>query len=137
MISVTSVTDKYSLQPSLIGEHKRTLDWLSATVLWNKELNFFQKLLDQYAGKFTQVEDKKRIDHFQSIVTYYKSEVLVNLSESLRNHERKLADMLETRDETKTEYFKEHAGLMKELESANVQLNQYKEELFSFIEKVM
>lgn len=137
MISVTSVTDKYILQPSLLAEHRRTLDWLSATVLWNKELTFFQKLLDKYAGKFTNAEDKKKIDHFQSMVTYYKSEVLVNLSEKLRNHERKLADMLETRDETKTEYFKEHADLMKELESANIQLSHYKNELFSFIEKVM
>ncbi len=137
MISVTSVTDKYILQPLLIGEHRRTLDWLSSTVLWNKELNFFQKLLDKYAGKFVEVEDKKKVDHFQSIVTYYKLEVLVNLSEKLRNHERKLADMLETRDETKTEYFKEHADLMKELESANIQLSHYKDELFSFIEKVM
>ncbi|HEY0742053.1 MAG TPA: hypothetical protein VGD40_11355 [Chryseosolibacter sp.] len=137
MISVTSVTDKYILQPSLLAEHRRTLDWLSATVLWNKELNFFQKRLDKYAGKFVDAEDKKKVDHFQSIVTYYKLEVLVNLSEKLRNHERKLADMLETRDETKTEYFKEHADLMKELESANIQLSHYKDELFSFIEKVM
>ena len=108
MISVTSVTDKYILQPTLLNNHKKTLEWLSMTVLWKRELAFFQKLLDQYAAKFSTTEDKK-----------------------------KLAEMLESRDETKTEYFKEHGGLMNELEALNTQFVQYKEELFEFIEKVM
>jgi hypothetical protein len=137
MISVTSVTDKYILQPPLIAQHKRALNWLSATMLWNRELVFFQKLLDKYSGKFTSLEDKKQIDHFQSIITYYKAELLVTLNDKLRLHEKKLAVMLETKDETKIEYFKEHEDLMSELESANTQLSQYKEDLFSFIEKVM
>lgn len=137
MISVTSITDKYILQPSLLAKHKATLEWLSATILWKKELTFFQKLLDRYASKLTGEDTKKRVDHFQSIITYYKGELVDSLSTKLRLHEKKLADMLETRDETKTEYFTEHDGLIHELQSANTQLAQYKEELFSFLEKVM
>ena len=45
--------------------------------------------------------------------------------------------MLETKDELKISYFKEHDELMNELESLQVQFSQYKEQLFDFIEKVM
>lgn len=137
MISVTSVTDRYILQPTLLGKHRETLEWLSATLLWRLELGFFQKLLDQNASKFTSVEDKKKIDHFQSLILYYKAEVLVDLSTKLRLHEKKLAEMLETKDESQTTYFKEHDTLMNELKSFNDRFIEYKEELFNFIEKVL
>jgi hypothetical protein len=137
MISAISVTDKYILQPSLLNKHKKSLEWLSAAVLWKRELAFFQKLLDQYSSKFTAIEDKKLIGHFQSLITYYNGEMIDTFSSRLRLHEKKLADLLESRDESKTEYFKEHDGLMNELEAMNAQLMGYKEELFAFIERAM
>src|SRR5688572_19813001 len=57
MISVTSVTDKYIIQPALLSKHRKSLEWLSAAVLWKRELSFFQNLLDQYSPKLTSVED--------------------------------------------------------------------------------
>jgi hypothetical protein len=137
MISVTSVTDKYIIQPTLLGKHKKTLEWLSAAVLWKRELDFFQKLLDQYAPKFASVDDKKKIDHFQNVIIYYKDELIDSHTSRLRVHERRLADMLESRDESRIEYFKEHDALMNELEALNNQFMEYKEELFTFIEKAM
>jgi hypothetical protein len=137
MISVTSTTDKYILQPSVLTKHKESLQWLSAAVLWKREMAFFQKLLDQYAPKFTAVEDKKKIDHFQSVITYYRDELIDTMSGKLRLHEKKLAEMLEAHDETKTEYFKEHDALMGELQSLSHQFTEYKDELFAFVERVM
>jgi hypothetical protein len=137
MISVTSVTTNYILQPSLLEKHKRTLNWLSATLLWQREFNFFQKILDQYAPKFTTVEDKQKIDHFQNLILYYNSELIIELQKKLRDHENRLADMLKTKDELKTDYFKEHDSLMQELEAFNNRCVEYKEELFGFIERVM
>jgi DNA primase large subunit len=137
MISVTSTTNQYILQPTLLGKHKKTLEWLSAALLWKRELAFFQKLLDQYASRFISTDDKKQVDHFQNIILYYNGELVDTLSAKLRLHEKKLAEILETRNESKTEYFKEHDDLMNELDSLNTQFNQYKEELFNFIEKVM
>ncbi|HET6541109.1 MAG TPA: hypothetical protein VFG46_11530 [Chryseolinea sp.] len=137
MISVTSGTNAYILQPSLLEKHRRTLNWLSSTLLWQREFNFFQKLLDQNAAKLTSVEDKKKIDHFQNLILYYNSELIPALRKKLRDHENRLADMLKTRNETKTEYFKEHDALMQELESFNLSFIEYKEELFEFIEKVI
>jgi hypothetical protein len=137
MISPLSVTDRYILQPTLIARHKKTLEWLSAALLWNREVAFFQKLLDQFAGKFSSDEDKKKIDHFQSIITYYSKELLSYATAKLRIHEKRLAEMLQHRDEVNTQYFIEHDGLMGEMESLNNQIADYKFELFKFIEKVM
>jgi len=137
MISVTAVTNKYILQPSLLDKHRKSLEWLSAIVLWKRELVFFQKLLDQHASRFTSVEQKKQIDHVQSIITYYKGELLDSFATRLRLHEKKLAEMFEFHDETQTEYFTEHEGLMGELQAVNDQFVQYKEELFKLIEQVM
>jgi hypothetical protein len=55
----------------------------------------------------------------------------------LRLHEKKLADILATSDETKAGYFKEHNGLMSELESLNNQFIEHQEGLFSLIEKAL
>ena len=137
MISVTSATNRYIVQPTLLNKHRKTLEWLSSAVLWKHELAFFQKLLDQYAPKFSAVEDKQKIDHFQNIVLYYRGELINELTDKLRLHEKKLADMLERKNESKTEYFKEHDALMNELESFNKQFVQYKEEFFEFIERAM
>ena len=137
MISAISVTDKYILQPTLIGKHKKTLEWLSATILWKRELAFFQKLLDRFASEFHVIEDTQKIDHFQNLVIYYNGELVDSLAAKLRLHEKKLAEMLEFRNESKTEYFSEHEGLMNELESASNQFTQIKDDLFTFIEKAI
>lgn len=137
MISVTSVTDNYILQAPLLHKHKQTLEWLSSAVLWKRELAFFQKLLDRYAVKVKKTEDKKKLDHFQNIIIYYRHELIDATTSHLRAHEKKLAEMLESRDETKIDYIKEHEGLMNELEALNTQFIKNKEELFSFIEPLM
>jgi hypothetical protein len=137
MISVTSVTENYIIQPTLLAKHRKTLEWLSAAILWKHELAFFQKLLDQYAPKFTTTSEKATIDHFQNLITYYRFELIDALTSRLRLHEKKLAEMLETKDETMVEYFQEHDSLMGELEAANTQLTQNKEALFLFIERAM
>src|SRR5690242_6740666 len=108
MISVTAVTDNYILQAPLLLKHKQTLEWLSASVLWKRELAFFQKLLDKYAPQVSAVEGKKKLDHFQNVVVYYRFELIDALASKLRQHEKKLAEMLESRDETKIDYIKEH-----------------------------
>ncbi len=137
MISVTSGTNEYILQPSLLEKHRRTLNWLSSTLLWQREFNFFQKLLDQNAPKLTSVDDKKKIDHFQNLIIYYNSELIPEFRKKLRDHENRLADMLKTKNELKTQYFKEHETIMQELESFNIRFVEYKEELFEFIEKLI
>jgi hypothetical protein len=133
MISVSNITNQYFVQPTLLNKHQKTVEWLSTILLMKVEVKFFQKLLDKSAKSATSEENKKKLDHFQNLVLYYNGELLGNMSTRLRNHEKKLAEMLEQKDETKVSYFKEHDQLIAEMESLYKQFNIYKEELFHFI----
>jgi hypothetical protein len=79
MISVASITNKIIVQQTLLAKHKKTLEWLSAAILWKQELAFFQKLLDAYSPSFKTVEEKQKLDHFQSIIIYYRGELIDSL----------------------------------------------------------
>ncbi|MBL0741038.1 hypothetical protein [Chryseolinea lacunae] len=137
MIAPLAITGHYILQPGLLEKHKKTLEWLSASVLWKRELAFFQKLLDQYAPDFSSLADKQQLDHFQNLLLYYRTEVVDTLADTLRQHEKQLAEILSTQDETKTGYFKEHDLVMAQMESFNTQFQEYKSTLFTFIETAM
>ncbi len=135
MISVLGSTGKYILQPSLLDMHRQTLEWLSATALWKRELSFFQNLLDKYAPTSSAVEFKKQIDHFQNLITYYNGELVDILRKKLRDHEGKLAHMLQDLKESDTDYYKEHGGIMDELDSFQKVFHTFKHSLYEFIEK--
>jgi hypothetical protein len=87
--------------------------------------------------KYKSVDDKKKLDHFQNLIIYYNGEVILELRKKLREHENRLADTLRTKNELKTKYFKEHEALMQEAEAFSNAFTDYKEELFTFIEKAM
>jgi hypothetical protein len=137
MISITSITDKYILQPSLMAKHEKTLDWLSTSLFWKKEMSFFQKLLDNIAPKLSAVPEKQRLDHFQHFITYYNGELIDALRTRLRLHEKNLAEMLEKKDELAKKYFDEHDELMGALEAANTQILATKEDLYDFVAHAM
>ena len=135
MISVTSVTKKYILQPLLIKKHKKALYWLSSVTLWKSELNFFQKALEENASRFTALADKKKIDHFQNLLIYYGGEVIDILRSKLRQHESRIASILKSKDEVHTQYFLEHDALMDELEVFAKSYRELKEGFVKFISK--
>ena len=137
MISVLSTTNSYILQPSLVEMHRQSLEYLSATALWKRELRFFQKLLDQYAPKFSTVDDKKRVDHFQNLLTYYSGELVDELNRKIRQHENNLSRLLQEKNESDTQYFHEHKGLMAQAESFSKSYDEFHHSLYDFIEKVM
>ena len=137
MISVLSTTNKYILQPSLLDMHHQSVEWLSATVFWKKEVAFFQKLLSNKASYFTALEDKQKIDHFQSLILYYNAEVIDQLARKLRKHESHLAEMLQSLNESDTQYFQEHKSLMDELSSFGKSFITLKHELYEFLERAI
>lgn len=135
MISVTSQTGKYILQPSLIGMHRESVEWISATELWKRELAFFQNLLDQHAPKMDSVEFKKQVDHYQHLITYYNGELVDALRKKLRDHEKQLATMLQELNESDTEYFKDHAAVIEEVAAFAKVFAEFKHGFFEFIER--
>jgi DNA primase large subunit len=137
MVSVTGTTGKYILQPGLVSMHQQSLEWLSASALWKRELSFFQKLLDKNSAKATSTDLKKEMDHFQNIITYYDGEVVDSLRKRIREHESDLARMLQSLNESDTQYFKDHEKVMNELSTFSKTYDQFRHELFGFVEKIM
>jgi DNA repair exonuclease SbcCD ATPase subunit len=136
MISVTGVTNNYVLQPALLEKHAKTLAWLSATVLWKSELAFFQKHLEQQAASRLTMEDRREVDHFQNLILFYSVEVIEDMRKKLRNHESKLARMLETKSEWETQYYKEHNALLEEAEELSQRFEKLKADLKSGIARL-
>ena len=135
MISVTDSAGGYILQPVLFEKHSETVDWLSSSILWRSELNAFQNILDEHATSITSIEGKKGIDHFQNLIIYYNGEVIDSLRKELRNHETRLAHMLESKNKSDTRYFKEHQSIMEKLETFSGHFKQFRTEFFEFMRK--
>lgn len=136
MISVLSTTNKYILQPSVIQMHHTSLSWLSTSAFWKRELSFFQKLLEAAAFRVVSEAHKQRVDHFQSLITYYNGEVVDLIRKKLREHESHLAHSLQKENEADTRYYEEHKALMDEAESFEKSFRELKHELFSFVEEI-
>jgi hypothetical protein len=115
--------------------HRESVEWISATELWKRELAFFQNLLDQHAPKMDNVEFKKQVDHYQHLITYYNGELVDALRKKLRDHEKQLATMLQELNESDTEYFKEHAAVIEEVAAFAKVFAEFKHGFFAFIER--
>lgn len=137
MISPISVTRNYILQPELLEKHTRTVNWLSASLLWKGELTFFQKTLDEHAAFFTSPDDKKQVAYFQELLLYYKDVAVVELRSRLRNHEARLASMLETKNEANVQYYKEHDNIMQKLEMFSILFKRFRNDFLLFMEKAV
>ncbi len=134
MVSVLASTGRYILQPSLVEMHSNSREWLSALELWKKEVQFFQKLLDQHSTQIVSSDIKKQVDHFQHLITYYGGELISRLRKNLHQHEENLARMLRDENEADTEYFSEHKGIMEEVEAFRRTFYQFKHDYIEFIE---
>ena len=135
MISITGTTGNYILQPATLKKHSETLEWLSYSMLWKGELATFQKILDQRAPYFTNLDDKKKIDHFQNLIIYYKGEVVDDLRKKLRDHENKLARMFESKNESDIQYFKEHDVIIEQVTTFSNLFKQFRTEFLVFTEQ--
>ncbi len=137
MESLPTPTGAFTLSPSLTGMHRESVAWLSATVLWKRELSFFQKLLDQHAPKMDTVDFKKQVDHFQHLITYYDGELVDLLHKKLRKHESRLAKMLQEPTGSDAAYHQEHTALMDETSAFQKVFTEFKHDFFTFIEQGM
>ncbi len=128
----------YLLEIGIEELHKESNVWISRIELWKRELNFFQKLLDAYSMKFSDMEDKKEVDHFQNLIIYYNGELLDEYKQSTRRHEKHLANMFSTGD-TLNEiiYRNSHRELKEKVDSFDETFRKYKQDFFNLMEKVI
>jgi hypothetical protein len=135
MISVTGVTNNYSLQPTLLEKHARTLSWLSSTIHWKSELGFFQKKLNELKPAATSTKAAAEIENFENQVLYLLVDGIEELRRKLRNHESRLAKMLEARSEWDTQYYKDHDALMESASVLSGTIDKLVDELRSWLKE--
>lgn len=128
----------YLLEESLESLHRESKSWSSELELWRIDLSFFQKLLDHNSQNFTSKDDKKRMSHFQNLITYYAGEVLDRFEQMIRRHEKYLAtELINMEKLDESGYRKKHAEIASHVGSFRVEFIKYKREFYDFIEKVV
>lgn len=135
METLTNSAEKLGLQTNILGMQRESSEWLSATELWKRELNFYQALLDRHATKTDSVEFKKEVDHFQNLITYYNGELVDLLHKKIRKHNKQINQMLHDENESDIETFHQHEDLMDEASSFQKVFSDFKQEFFEFIER--
>jgi DNA repair exonuclease SbcCD ATPase subunit len=111
------------MQPALLEKHASTLSWLSTTMHWKSEFAFFQKLLDDLRGSISSTETLSILETFENQITYFMLEAIEDLRKKLRNHENRLAKMLQTHSEWDIQYYNEHDTLMKDAQTLSESIN--------------
>lgn len=86
-------------------------------------------------AKGTSTDEKKKVSHFQNLITYYGGELIDTLRKKIKNHEHKLADLLQELKGSDKEYLDEHGALMEQLSAFMKTFNSFKSEFFGFIDK--
>jgi len=137
MEKLNGTESEYLLQSSLEDLHQVSKYWFSEIEFFKTELNFFQDLLDKHCPNINSDEDKKQLDHFQNLIIYYNGELLDEYNRKVRKHTKRLARLL---DEGSTledfSYREDHKLLGNDMSSLGKRLQEYKVELFDFIQTV-
>lgn len=134
MVTEIASTGKSILQPGIVDMHAASQEWRSALKLWKREVQFFQKLLDQHTSQISGLEIKKQVDHFQHLITYYGGELIPVLRRKLHQQEKHFACMPKESDENETANYYEHKALIEELEAFRKTFYQFKHAYIEFME---
>ena len=118
--------------------HYSSRQWLFNIEFWRKELDFFQTLLDLNVEKAESVDQKKQIDHFQNLITYYKGELLDEFHQKARRHEKSMRAMLNGESSNLDNAFREkHNILFDQIVSFDNQFKQHKLDFYDFLSALL
>ena len=118
--------------------HYSSRQWLFNIEFWRRELDFFQTLLDRNVEKAKSVDQKKQIDHFQHLITYYQGELLDEFHQKARRHEKSMRAMLNGEPSNIDNAFREkHNILFDQIVSFDNQFKQHKLDFYNFISSLL
>ena len=138
MKSLMQPNGEFLLEQSLEDLHAASTNWLSELEFWEVELAFFQKLLDNHSQKFKTADEKKKMSHFQNLIIYYGGEIIDQLKQQIRRHEKQLAVELALKNKlNEIDYRKNHVEISEEIRSFKAEYMIHKREFFEFIEKIL
>ena len=126
------------LEISLEDLHRNTIDWIQSIDFWRFELGFAQKLVDQVNARTRTVDDKKRIDHFQNLIIYYRSQLLPELEEDLVRHEGYLKQLIQDRVHYNDQMYRDvHKKFEDQVTSFDQNFRAFKRDLYHFSEQFL
>ena len=138
MNTISAGAGEFSLDHGIDQMHRESEQWMSAINFWKLELKFFQKLLDLHAHKFVGIVDKKKIDHFQNLITYYTGELLDVFFKEVRQHEKLLAEtIMRDAEFDEGQYIVLHGTVGSRINSFATEYRMYKKEFIQFIDQVI
>jgi hypothetical protein len=138
MENLNGTDTEYLLQSSLEDLHQVSKYWLDEIEFWKTELVFFQDLLDKFCPNIHTSEDKKQLDHFQNLIIYYNGELLDEYNRKIRKHTKMLARLM-AEEQAKIEdmsFREQHRVYGEEVSAMGKRLQEYKTELFEFIQTI-
>ncbi|MEO1052417.1 MAG: hypothetical protein AAFX87_17430 [Bacteroidota bacterium] len=138
MENLTDGSAEVLFEDSLENLHLQSEQWVEEVGLWKNELQFFQKILDRYSGCFNTTEQKKTLDHFQHIITYYSGQLLDDFKQRVRRHEKYLRGIMDGEEPNmESEFRARHSSLFELINSFRHEYNNYKQDLFHTMEGIM
>ena len=118
--------------------HYSSRQWLFNIEFWRRELDFLQTLLDRTVEKAESVDQKKQIDHFQNLITYYQGELLDEYHQKARRHEKSMRAMLNGESSEEVHMLREkHNSLFDQIVSFDNQFKQHKLDFYDFISELL
>lgn len=129
---------EFLAERSIEDLHYTSRQWLFNIEFWRQELSFFQGLLDNQVDKAKTVEQKKQIDHFQHLITYYQGELLDEFHQKTRRHEKNMRAMLSGDGTAVDAAFREkHNILFDQIVSFDNQFKQHKLDFYDFMSALL
>jgi hypothetical protein len=137
MENLNGTESEYLLQSSLEDLHQVSQYWLSEIEFWKTELIFFQEMLDKHCPQINTPQQKKQLDHFQNLIIYYNGELLDEYNRKIRKHTKRLARLMASEPSFDDfSYREKHRTYGEQIGSIRKRLQEYKIELFEFIQTV-
>ena len=134
MQSLKSADGKFVLEQGLESLHAENKVFQSNVEFWKREMQFLDHLLVKNEPFVKTERNKKELEHFQNRLIYYRGEVLDQLLHDLREAEHKLAANMQTEHADESVYRTQHNASADAIKSFQKVYNEFKEELFTFIE---
>lgn len=113
--------------------HKQHVNWKEELLFTRNELTFFEKRLEEIAGKNTDRDTSKKVEHFQNqfIIQREQIDVLLHLIEK---HEEEIAHFAEDHPVAVDHHlFQSHGDMIEKMKTFHELYQQLKAEFLHFV----
>jgi Asp-tRNA(Asn)/Glu-tRNA(Gln) amidotransferase C subunit len=113
--------------------HFEHTQWLSELKFWDEEIATFTKKLEEVVGRYTENDNKIKIEHFQNkfLVNH---QAILNLIKAVNKHERVLAQYAESHLATiENTPLHDHSDLREQVEVQRQIYVDLKKEYYKFL----